>query len=181
MGSCRLGSFPRLKIWNMQQIRNTSKLDKLVTGDYGRLEVLDAAYGEQHPREAQDSVAPEGEFDVSVVDATNCYCCDCCADALWVKYCFYFVAKMVAEPAISKSKVRERRGRTLKLIENCHKQCYHLSLDCSCLALIYKNLFNINCSIILERKTFIYIHDILTIYFLMSMFKCYALYNMEFD
>ncbi|XP_021723578.1 uncharacterized protein LOC110690964 [Chenopodium quinoa] len=51
-------AFPKIKVWDMQQIGIASKLDKLCTGDFGKLGSLDVAYGERHPREARDTEVP---------------------------------------------------------------------------------------------------------------------------
>ncbi|XP_021755390.1 uncharacterized protein LOC110720637 isoform X2 [Chenopodium quinoa] len=53
------GSFPRIKVWNMQHIRGAAKEDKITaTGDFGHLGMLDVAYGEQHLDMARDSNGP---------------------------------------------------------------------------------------------------------------------------
>ncbi|XP_021727198.1 uncharacterized protein LOC110694316 isoform X3 [Chenopodium quinoa] len=52
------GVYPRIKVWNMKQIWKAGKCDRLRTGDYGCLGVLDVAYGEYHPREARDTEGP---------------------------------------------------------------------------------------------------------------------------
>ncbi|XP_021765892.1 uncharacterized protein LOC110730406 [Chenopodium quinoa] len=57
--------FPRLKVWSMYEIRMASKMDKSIKGDFGRLGVLDVVYGEQHPRDARDSVAPQDEVNIA--------------------------------------------------------------------------------------------------------------------
>ncbi|XP_021764218.1 uncharacterized protein LOC110728855 [Chenopodium quinoa] len=50
--------FPGIKVWTMQQIGKAAKSDKLLSDDYGKLGLLDVAYGEHHPRDARDSVGP---------------------------------------------------------------------------------------------------------------------------
>ncbi|KAL2905473.1 Superoxide-generating NADPH oxidase heavy chain subunit B [Bienertia sinuspersici] len=54
------GQYPRIKMWNMEQIRVASNADRfLPNGDYGKLGCLDVAYGEWHPREARDVPLPQ--------------------------------------------------------------------------------------------------------------------------
>ncbi|XP_021727867.1 uncharacterized protein LOC110694984 isoform X2 [Chenopodium quinoa] len=49
----RRGIFPRVKVWDMKHIWIASKEDRLETGgDFGKLGLLDVAYGEGHPKEA---------------------------------------------------------------------------------------------------------------------------------
>ncbi|KAL2943834.1 hypothetical protein RDABS01_032181 [Bienertia sinuspersici] len=56
----RWGQYPRIKMWNMEQIRVASNADRLLpNGDYGKLGCLDVAYGEWHPREDRDVPIPQ--------------------------------------------------------------------------------------------------------------------------
>ncbi|XP_021731289.1 uncharacterized protein LOC110698199 [Chenopodium quinoa] len=53
------GVFPHIKAWNMKLIRNACRADRIAeTGDFGKLGMLDVAYGEHHPRCAKDIEAP---------------------------------------------------------------------------------------------------------------------------
>ncbi|XP_021765487.1 uncharacterized protein LOC110730013 [Chenopodium quinoa] len=46
-------TYPRVKAWTMQRIGYAGKLDRTYSGDYGKLGVIDVAYGERHPKLAR--------------------------------------------------------------------------------------------------------------------------------
>ncbi|XP_021758961.1 uncharacterized protein LOC110723872 isoform X2 [Chenopodium quinoa] len=53
------GVSPRIKVWTMKLIRSACRADRTtLNGDYGKLGMLDVAYGEHHPRCARDIEAP---------------------------------------------------------------------------------------------------------------------------
>ncbi|XP_021751456.1 uncharacterized protein LOC110717116 isoform X2 [Chenopodium quinoa] len=53
------GLFPRIKVWSMHEVGLVARLDrKSLDGDFGKMGMLDVAYGEDHPREACDSNGP---------------------------------------------------------------------------------------------------------------------------
>ncbi|XP_021729053.1 uncharacterized protein LOC110696078 isoform X2 [Chenopodium quinoa] len=51
-------TYPRVKAWSMQRIGYSCKLDRTYSGDYGKLGVIDVAYGERHPKVARDTSGP---------------------------------------------------------------------------------------------------------------------------
>ncbi|XP_021736115.1 uncharacterized protein LOC110702670 isoform X2 [Chenopodium quinoa] len=56
------GVFPRIKVCSMKLIRSACKTDRTTpNGDYGKLGMLDVAYGEHHPRCARDIEAPRSD------------------------------------------------------------------------------------------------------------------------
>ncbi|XP_021747314.1 uncharacterized protein LOC110713148 [Chenopodium quinoa] len=66
--------YPRVKVWSMKLISEASKEDKFGCGDYGKLGVVDVAYGEQHSRHARDTEGPPGTElykDVSILEHSN--------------------------------------------------------------------------------------------------------------
>ncbi|KAL2928256.1 Homeobox protein Hox-A2, partial [Bienertia sinuspersici] len=50
------GVFPRLKAWSKKEMNKARACDELPTGDYGKLGVVDVAYGENHPLDCRDSM-----------------------------------------------------------------------------------------------------------------------------
>ncbi|XP_021719109.1 uncharacterized protein LOC110686824 [Chenopodium quinoa] len=53
------GEFPRIKVWNLNQISLATKEDRIACGgDYGVMGTMDVAYGENHPKEARDTDGP---------------------------------------------------------------------------------------------------------------------------
>ncbi|XP_021768931.1 uncharacterized protein LOC110733222 [Chenopodium quinoa] len=101
--------FPRVKAWNMQHIRRASKMDKMISGDFGRLGVLDVAYGEQHPRDARDSVGPLDEHNVR---STYLLFLIFCSFSYMVMAYPLFSGQMVSKELGVSVHVRQRRGRT---------------------------------------------------------------------
>uniref|UniRef100_A0A803M0C8 Uncharacterized protein n=1 Tax=Chenopodium quinoa TaxID=63459 RepID=A0A803M0C8_CHEQI len=63
----RWDMFPRVKVWSMKQIRMASKDDRRNSGDFGKLGMVDIAYGERHFRTARDAEAPHGNIGVKDV------------------------------------------------------------------------------------------------------------------
>uniref|UniRef100_A0A803MI35 Uncharacterized protein n=1 Tax=Chenopodium quinoa TaxID=63459 RepID=A0A803MI35_CHEQI len=60
------GYFPRLEVWNMEEIRLAISEDRIPNGgDFGQLGTLDVAYGETHPTEARVSNGPGGSTERS--------------------------------------------------------------------------------------------------------------------
>ncbi|XP_021752722.1 uncharacterized protein LOC110718219 [Chenopodium quinoa] len=51
--------YPRLKVWSMERIGYAGKLDRNISGDYGKIGLLDVAYGERHPKVARDTLGPK--------------------------------------------------------------------------------------------------------------------------
>ncbi|XP_021754834.1 uncharacterized protein LOC110720139 isoform X1 [Chenopodium quinoa] len=54
------GYYPRLEVWNMDEIRMAVREDRIQGGDFGQLGMLDVAYDETHPTEARDTNGPHG-------------------------------------------------------------------------------------------------------------------------
>ncbi|KAL2930028.1 hypothetical protein RDABS01_035438, partial [Bienertia sinuspersici] len=50
------GVFPRLKAWSKKEMNKARACDELSSGDYGKLGVVDVAYGENHPLDCRDSM-----------------------------------------------------------------------------------------------------------------------------
>ncbi|KAL2944164.1 Phosphorelay intermediate protein YPD1 [Bienertia sinuspersici] len=50
------GVFPRLKAWSKKEMNKARACDELPSGDYGKLGVVDVAYGENHPLDCRDSM-----------------------------------------------------------------------------------------------------------------------------
>ncbi|KAL2921777.1 Catalase-peroxidase, partial [Bienertia sinuspersici] len=48
------GVFPRLKAWSKKEMNKARACDELSSGDYGKLGVVDVAYGENHPLDCRD-------------------------------------------------------------------------------------------------------------------------------
>ncbi|KAL2942486.1 Melibiose carrier protein, partial [Bienertia sinuspersici] len=49
------GVFLRLKAWSKKEMNKARACDELLSGDYGKLGVVDVAYGENHPLDCRDS------------------------------------------------------------------------------------------------------------------------------
>ncbi|KAL2920828.1 Luminal-binding protein 1 [Bienertia sinuspersici] len=50
------GVFPRLKAWSKKEMNKARACDELSSGDYGKLGVVDVAYGENHLLDCRDSM-----------------------------------------------------------------------------------------------------------------------------
>ncbi|XP_021738418.1 uncharacterized protein LOC110704918 [Chenopodium quinoa] len=50
--------YPRVQVWSMKLITEASKDDRFSSGDYGKLGLVDVAYGERHSRQARDTEGP---------------------------------------------------------------------------------------------------------------------------